>query len=320
MSINVSYPTSIQGSTSVLGSAYFFDIFPTASAAYSTRKLSRTATYCMKVRRTSDNATQDIGFGGLGGGLDFNALQTFAAGSDLLVQTWYDQSGNNRNAVQNTTSDQPAIYYSSGGSSGSVTFGYSSYLSINFQGSVAAGGNTYGWLNLSSAVGITNGGYYFNAYVASYRDIVDRPQPYLFYWSCNGSNANRHAIQTGTLTNKQYYRAYSRTNSSDTQQTTISNISNEQSAQIITMLSSTNNTSGATPYLNIYQNGVLGGAGGNIGGAIENANSNFALLGTGPAGTEWSGYIAEALFYNIDTNPYKAAIEQNMNFTFGQIY
>jgi hypothetical protein len=316
MSINVSYPTSIQGSTSVLGSAYFFDIFPTASAAYSTRKLSRTATYCMKVRRTSDNATQDIGFtGGVNGGLDLNALITFAAGSDLLVNTWYDQSGNGRNAVQTNTSIQPAIYYG-GGFPG---FGSGPYLSINFQGSLAAGGNTYGYFSLSSALGITNGGYYFNAYVSSYRDTNDTTQPWLFYWSCNGAvGSDRHSIRTGAGAAKQYYNAYSRTNSSDTLQTTISNISNQQTPQIITMLSSTNNTAGTTPYLNIYQNGVLGGTGGNIGGAIENANSAAALLGRG-VGNEWNGYMAEALFYNIDTTPYKAAMEQNINSTF-QIY
>ena len=64
------------------------------------------------VRRASDNATQDIGFDGQD--LDIAALESFCAGTDGFVTTWYDQSGNANNAVQTTASSQGKIV--SGGS------------------------------------------------------------------------------------------------------------------------------------------------------------------------------------------------------------
>jgi hypothetical protein len=68
---------------------------------------------CIRVRRSSDNAEKDIGFSG--GTLDTQALTDFANGGDVYVVTWYDQSGNNRDATQSTQANQPQIV-----SSGSV--------------------------------------------------------------------------------------------------------------------------------------------------------------------------------------------------------
>ena len=68
---------------------------------------------CVTVRRASDNATQNIGFDGQD--LDIAALESFCAGADGFVTTWFDQSGNGANATQTTASSQPKIV-----SSGSV--------------------------------------------------------------------------------------------------------------------------------------------------------------------------------------------------------
>lgn len=80
----------------------------TASAAYSTRKL-RTAYSgsAIRVRRSSDNTEQDIGFSG--NELDTSALTTFVGANDGFVVTWYDQSGNARDVTQATTANQPQI-------------------------------------------------------------------------------------------------------------------------------------------------------------------------------------------------------------------
>jgi hypothetical protein len=59
------------------------------------------------VRRSSDNTEQDIGFSS--GNLDTSALTTFCSGTDGFVTTWYDQSGNNNNAIQSTAANQPLI-------------------------------------------------------------------------------------------------------------------------------------------------------------------------------------------------------------------
>ena len=91
------------------------DLYPNAAAAYSLRKLRTAYTgSAIRVRRSSDNAEQDIGFD-LNNNLDTTALTTFCGAGNGFVTTWYDQSGNNYNATQTSATFQPAIV-----SSGSV--------------------------------------------------------------------------------------------------------------------------------------------------------------------------------------------------------
>ncbi len=91
------------------------DTYPNAAAAYSVRLLKSDYTgNAIRVRRSSDNAEQNIGFDG-SGNLDTSTLTSFCSGTDGFVTTWYDQSGNANNAVQTTAANQPQIV-----SSGSV--------------------------------------------------------------------------------------------------------------------------------------------------------------------------------------------------------
>ena len=92
------------------------DVYPTASAAYSLRLL-RGAFYtsnAIRVRRSSDNTEQDIGFT-TSGNLNTTALTSFVGAGNGFIVTWYDQSGNAANATQATQANQPQIV-----SSGSV--------------------------------------------------------------------------------------------------------------------------------------------------------------------------------------------------------
>jgi hypothetical protein len=84
------------------------DSFPNATAAFSLRKL-RTAYNgnCIRVRRSSDNTEQDIGFSG--GLLDVTTLLSFVGAENGFITTWYDQSGNGNNATQTTAGNQPRI-------------------------------------------------------------------------------------------------------------------------------------------------------------------------------------------------------------------
>jgi hypothetical protein len=84
------------------------DLFPNAAVAYSLRKL-RTAYSgsAIRVRRSSDNTEQNIGF--VGNNLDTASLLAFCGAGNGFVTTWYDQSGNNRNATQATAGNQPRI-------------------------------------------------------------------------------------------------------------------------------------------------------------------------------------------------------------------
>ncbi|MCW3084548.1 MAG: hypothetical protein JWP12_1914 [Bacteroidetes bacterium] len=80
-----------------------------SAAAYSLRRLSCSyAGNAIQVRRSSDNATQNIGFNAWGD-LDTAALRTFVGANSAFVTIWYDQSGNARNATQAVTTLQPRI-------------------------------------------------------------------------------------------------------------------------------------------------------------------------------------------------------------------
>lgn len=86
---------------------YLLDNYSGAGAAYSVRKLSNSATSALRVRRSSDNTEQDIGFVGLD--LDTTALSSFVGAGNGFVTKWYDQTGNNRHMIQNTAANQPSI-------------------------------------------------------------------------------------------------------------------------------------------------------------------------------------------------------------------
>ena len=86
------------------------DLYPNATAAYSVRLL-RGAYYnspAIRVRRSNDNAEQNIGFT-TSGNLDTSALTTFVGVNSGFIVTWFDQSGNARNGNQLILANQPRI-------------------------------------------------------------------------------------------------------------------------------------------------------------------------------------------------------------------
>lgn len=85
------------------------DTYSGAAAAYSMRRLSSTYTgACLKVERSSDGTTKDIGFDEAGN-LDVLTLLEFVGAGDGRVHTWFDQSGNGQNVSQTNDSLQPLI-------------------------------------------------------------------------------------------------------------------------------------------------------------------------------------------------------------------
>jgi hemin uptake protein HemP len=94
------------GGTSYVG---LLDTYTGASAAYSVRLLRGAYSgSAIRVRRSSDNTEQDIGFD-VNGNLNESALTTFVGAGNGFVTTWYDQSGNAANATQSTAINQPQI-------------------------------------------------------------------------------------------------------------------------------------------------------------------------------------------------------------------
>lgn len=103
---------SISGSTPTPAYSGFGDSFGDVAAYYSLRKFTEAETLnAIRVRRSSDDTEQDIGFDS-NGDLDTTALLAFvgSGGTDNgFVTTWYDQSGNGKNATNATASAQPKI-------------------------------------------------------------------------------------------------------------------------------------------------------------------------------------------------------------------
>lgn len=89
--------------------AYTLDALTTeASSAFSLRKVRYSYSgSAIRVRRSSDNAEQDIGFDGVD--LDTAALLAFVGSGSGYIRTWYDQSRNSRDIGQATTGQQPII-------------------------------------------------------------------------------------------------------------------------------------------------------------------------------------------------------------------
>ena len=124
---------------------YLLDLFP-ATVAYSLRKLKTGQTRAIRVRRSSDNAEQDIGF--VGNDLDTASLLSFCGANNGFVTTWYDQSSNGYNATRTTAGNQPQIVNSSGTV---ITNNGKPAISFNRTSSRSLG-NT----SASAIVGVTN--------------------------------------------------------------------------------------------------------------------------------------------------------------------
>ena len=85
------------------------DTYSGSSAAYSLQKLRTAYTgYAIRVRRSSDNTSQDIGFNS-NGTLNTTSLLSFVGANNGFVSIWYDQSGNAYNFEQPTLDYQPQV-------------------------------------------------------------------------------------------------------------------------------------------------------------------------------------------------------------------
>lgn len=80
-----------------------------AASAYSLRLLSSSYSgFAIQVRRSSDDATQNIGFNS-SNELDTASLKSFVGSGNGYVTIWYDQSGNARDMNQSSAASQPSI-------------------------------------------------------------------------------------------------------------------------------------------------------------------------------------------------------------------
>jgi hypothetical protein len=119
------------------------DTYPSL-VAYSLRKLRTAYTgSAIRVRRTSDNTEQDIGF--VNNQLDTSALSSFVGSSTGRITRWYNQgsSGGVNNFIQSSAGSQPFIV----NSGVTYTAGTTNKPTIYFNGGVdlvTSGGTAFG--------------------------------------------------------------------------------------------------------------------------------------------------------------------------------
>jgi hypothetical protein len=104
------YETDVGGAVQPVPQFFLLDLIGTTpTAAFSTRKLRNAyAGSALRVRRSSDNTEQDIGFSG-SGGLDLASLNTFVGANNGFVSKWYDQSGSGNDIAEATAGKQPQL-------------------------------------------------------------------------------------------------------------------------------------------------------------------------------------------------------------------
>jgi len=106
------------------------DTYSGAAAAYSLRKLRSAYTGSAIGVRIDTTGQPEYNIGFVDGELDVATLEGYCTGGlNAFVKTWYDQSGNARNATQTTSANQPQIV-----SSGSVIVNLNNLPTLEFDG------------------------------------------------------------------------------------------------------------------------------------------------------------------------------------------
>jgi hypothetical protein len=274
------------------------DTYPNAAAAYSLRKLRTAYTgSAIRVRRSSDNTEQNIGFTALGN-LDTSALTSFCGSGNGFVTTWYDQSGNGRNGVQTTAANQPRIVTSG------VVNTYQSKNAILFDGVDDSLGISS--ITLTEKVSLitanengtqNGGGSLHKSIFASNADAYNAlATGYAISKRREGSNGTSFGIANLDLTEQSISVAYAKTNTSEL----LFAIANNGSAELYK-----NNSSIGTK---TYTPRTTGFA------TTYSIGSNFDLTSR-----YYGGNVYEIIVYNTEQSTNKTGISTNIN-TYYAIY
>jgi hypothetical protein len=175
------------------------NISKSPTVAYSVRKLSKTYHgFCLRIRRSSDNASLDIGFD-TNGELDTTTMLSFVGSGNGFVSIWYDQSGNQNNLTQVTQIYQPKIILTGvlNTSNGKPFVGfYGTPSSTNYNHMDVSGGqvSTNAQLIIVNKFGSAAGSDGFLLGHTSYFNFHSMPSTNLFH-----SQYTNSSIYSGTL-------------------------------------------------------------------------------------------------------------------------
>lgn len=268
----------------------FLDAYPGATVAYSLRKLRVGYTgSAIRVRRSSDNAEQDIGFSG-NGDLNTSSLLSFVGlGNNGFVKTWYDQSGNGIDATQASNSAQPQIV--SGGTM-ITRNGKSTMLFDGVNDKLATASalpiNQIPMTILTLSYTTLNSNYYFIAGGADF------------------ATSNGYQYATALLLNN-YYSEFKAVVSSPK----ASELYVTKSADYALL---TNIVEGTTQYL--YLNGSLGGSK-SIALAAAASTIPLNIAGSSTNGAYFNGEINEVIVYNSGKLGNVSAMNIDLNNYYG---
>jgi PKD repeat protein len=281
---------------------YLLDIYGNAAAAYSVRKLrSAYAGNCLRVRRSSDNTETDIGFSN--NFLNTSALTTFVGAGNGFVTKWYDQTGNNRDAIQTSAFNQPRIV------SAGVLFTQNSLASINCYDSNRCAFNiTEGGFGGNTILTNKSYGYAFVAVRTAQTTATRRT---LFSIATTNTNSSRFYI--GAIASLNTMAMGGKRLDANTLEST----STTTHGSAFNLLTGVARYADAEAYL--YKNGVLAGSKVpfQTAGATSNTGSyNYeSYIGSGRgdvAGGIENGSVSEVVIYNTDKASDRAAIETNI--------
>jgi len=266
----------------VTSAALLLDTYSGASVAFSLRKLRTAYTgNCIRVRRASDNAEQNIGF--VGNDLDTASLLTFCAGTNGFVTTWYDQSSNVRNVSQLTAANQPEIVLS-----GSLIL-EGGKPAINCLGDMLINSNLAYTTNTVylSAVAKSTGTGSVNVIASQNSSIVTGRSVILetrtastssVYFFNNGTGYSNTCAETLTLGTRYLFTNYS--------------------------------------FSNNYYTAINGGAGNNVISGqsfIPVSSLGFSVLASPSNTNHFQGNVQEIVLWNSDQSANKTGIESNIN-------
>ena len=260
------------------------DTYSTVGLAYSLRKLRSAYTgYCIRVRRSSDSTTLDVGFSG--GVLDTTAVTNFVGASTGSITIWYDQSGNGYNALTYGSLVPPII----------VNAGTLVTLNTKVGASFPGGGSGYGLIAnalASYCPNIMTSGKYSMFAVGNINDTSTRIMVQI-----GGGMQTQAARRNGTT--MQMIDAAGAQDTGSVNPGTAAFIANsERKASSI----------------EIFINGASNGA--TAAGAAVSTNP-CPLIGcyTNGASFAWNGIIQEVIFFPIDpavTTTYRTNVNSNL--------
>ena len=241
----------------------------------------------IRVRRSSDNTEQDIGYDS-NNVLDESALTTFVGANNGFVVKLYDQSGNGKNMEQSTAANQPKIV-----NSGTVLKD-NSKPALSFNGTsqyLAVTDNTI--LHASS---LTSCFYTAQIFSGSYNSPIASKN-----YSADGG------YFFGNLGSDDKLQLYIDQGVNLVGSTAIFNLQK--------LLTNFNQT--GTNNSKFYVNGSLDAQW--TKSSLSGTNSTYFALGFDPLGIYLKGNMQEAIIYSTDQTSNQTGIEGNIN-TFYSIY